>query len=362
VPVQATISHDWNDIFSTSMRAAEKRLFDNIFKDNPVLEKLLAADRVETEDGGVQIQRTLEYADGSNYQRINGYTPIDETPQEIATTAIDDWRESVVNVSISRREERQNSSKNAIVNLLTSRLNNASKGFREGIAGDLLAPTGTNQTASTSASGAVGPNPLIQIAPIVRSSALENTTLHGISPTTATWWKPSGRTVSGSSGNTAWTGIKYKDEIRHTVNSIKAGSGEYPNLAVGTQNAFEKYINSLDQQVRYVSSDKGDILKDVALEGMPFIWDRRMYGTSADGAATVNYDSGSLAEEVIAFFNLDYMYLVFDSESKFKSLGFREPTNQLARSAKVVCMYNLLTTNRRAHGALYGIDVSAIVP
>ena len=102
--VQATYSIDWDNLLSTTLNATEGVLYDNIFKGNPVLNKLLMADRVETEDGGAKIQRTLEYADGSNFQRVNGYTAIDLTPQDIITTAVDNWAEAVTTVSISRRE------------------------------------------------------------------------------------------------------------------------------------------------------------------------------------------------------------------------------------------------------------------
>lgn len=359
MPTQATRTHDWNDIFSSSLDATEGMLFDNIFKDNAFLQKLLAADQVETEDGGRQITKTLEYADGGGYQNISGYQPIDLSPNEIMTTAVDDWKEAVVHVSISRKEERQNSGRHGMINLVTARLKNASKSFREGIAKDIMAPSGTNQAAGTNCC-----NPLVQLVPIIRSSSPENTTLHNINPSTATWWKPStnGRVKSGSSNNTtAWTAQDYKDEIRHTVLSISADSGELPNLALGTQAAYEKYVGSLDIQVRYTNANAStnDIMRDAMVEGMPFVWDRRMIGTTANATDTVNFDA-SPAEEVIYFLNMNYLYMIFDSESKFKNLGFREPTNQLARSAIVVCMFQLMTTNRRSHGALYGIDVSAI--
>lgn len=354
---QATYSIDWDNLLSTTLNATEGVLYDNIFKGNPFLNKLLMADRVETEDGGAKLQRTIEYADGSNYQRVNGYTSIDLTPQEIITTAIDNWAEAVTTVSISRREERSNSGSHQLVNLLTAKMNNASKGFREGMATDILAPSGASQVAGTNAC-----NPLVQLVPIIRSGSAENTTLHGINPTTATWWKPStnGRVKSSSSNGTNITYTTFKNEIRRAVNGVRADSGEDPNLALGGQLAWEKYVESLEGQVRYASTDNADMgFRTVVVEGMDFIWDRKMIRVDANAQNTVNYtDTTATNEEVIYFLNTDYLYLIFDSESKFKSMGWTQSQNQLARSSIIVCMSQLMTTNRRAHGALYGIDTA----
>ncbi len=118
VPSQNTVNYD--ALLSTTLDAyVSKTLFDNIFKDSAFLAALRQMDAVTFQDGGERIRAPLMYGDNSTVDSHEGYDVIDTTPQDGITTAFYEWREIAGTISISRREERQNSGEAQILSLWT---------------------------------------------------------------------------------------------------------------------------------------------------------------------------------------------------------------------------------------------------
>jgi len=346
-PASQTVN--WDDIFSTSLNAARPVLYDNIFKKSAFWAKMHMANRKVMEDGGRQIQRDIEYAVNGTVAWYTNYDELNLTPQQTMTAAVDDWRECAGSVTISRLEERQNSAAHQIISVLNSRMGNLARSINEFLNGSLLAPTGTGLTAGTNAM-----NPLTALVTIDGTG-----TVHGINAATKTWWKNSFQ-KSVSSSNTATTLVAYKRELRNFYNDCGKHNDGFPNLALFGQESYEKYEEALEGQVRYGSTEMANLgFETLALKGAEAMWDQITPGTTANGAAYA-LASSTPAEECVFFLNTDYISLVVDSQTDLVNRPFRESYNQTAKSAQVLFMGNLLVTNRRAQGVLFGVDVSAI--
>ena len=348
-------SINWDDLLSSTLNNMTDVVYDNAFGSDPFWAKMHMNGKKEVEFGGAKIQRTVEYAQNSTVRAMNGYSPIDLTPQEHLTEIVEEFREVAGSVSISKREEIQNRGEHQQVALLSSKIKNLGKSFATTMGRMLLVPSGSSLTAGTD--GMTGATELLPLSQIVSGAA---NTVHSVSGSTYTWWDNT-RDQANSSNNTAQTWTAFKTELTHQYLSSGVHNEGFPDLVLTSLAGYEKYIESMQSQVRYGSTEMADMgFRTVALEGAELIWDRRCPGTSANAAAFVNYDSGSYAEENFYFLNTDYLYLVVQGEADMVQLPFQQSQNQLARSAIVYFMGQLICTNRRTQRVLYGVDVSAI--
>jgi hypothetical protein len=116
-------------------------MFDNIFKDSAFLAALRLMDAVQKQNGGERIRVPLMYGDNSTIKSYSGYDTLDTTPQDGMTTAFYEWKEVGGTISISRKEERQNSGEAALISLLQSKIKQAEMTMRETLNTQLLQGT-----------------------------------------------------------------------------------------------------------------------------------------------------------------------------------------------------------------------------
>src|SRR5271157_3155829 len=118
-PSQNTINYD--SILSTSLFNYQRTLTDNISKSNAFFYRIQENGMYEGLDGGVAIQIPLMYALGV-MDWYDSYDTLSTEPTDGITSAFFDWRQAAVPISISRKEERQNSSTDRIIDLLKSKI------------------------------------------------------------------------------------------------------------------------------------------------------------------------------------------------------------------------------------------------
>ena len=108
-PSTNTVYYD--ALLSTTLDAyvGSGTMFDNIFKDSAFMAALRLMDGVQSQDGGERIRAPLMYGKNETVKSYENYDVLDTTPQEGVTTAFYEWREIGGTISISRKEERQNS-------------------------------------------------------------------------------------------------------------------------------------------------------------------------------------------------------------------------------------------------------------
>ncbi len=143
-PSSNTINYD--SLLTTTLMAYRKTLIDKIFKDSAFLAYLRMKGAVKKQNGGERVAVPLMYGKNSTVATHSGYEVIDTTPSDGLTTAFYEWAEVAGSISISRKEERQNSGEGRLIDLLGSKIKQAEMSMREKLNGDLLAGTVSSAT------------------------------------------------------------------------------------------------------------------------------------------------------------------------------------------------------------------------
>ena len=355
-PSTNTVYYD--SLLSTTLMAYRKTLYDNIFKDSAFLAALRRFNGVSKQNGGERIAMPLMYEDNNTVKSYANYEVLDTTPQDGMTTAFYEWREIAGTISISRKEERQNSGEGRLIGLLESKIKQAEMSIREAI--NLQLVLGTISSATfVPGNSAKDLNPLGYFLRKVNST--DPTTggnVGNISGSSYSWWRHKTAYLSSTAetGNsfgfdaTTFAGLKLG--LRRMYNYCGRGSGGYPNLVLMDQASFETYEQALDTNLRYADTKMADMGFDtIKLKGATCIWDEQVPNIN-DGSA----DPSGATDGTAFFLNTEFYKLIIDSETDVITTPFVEPENQTAKTAKVLFMGNAAVSNLRKLGVLYGID------
>jgi hypothetical protein len=341
----------WDDIVSTTLNNTRSIRYDAIFRRSPFWAFLHMQGRKEMIDGGILIQRAVEYATNGTVKSYDGYEVLDLTPQEGLTSLTDELREIAGSVVISRKEERQNSGRAQIISLIEQKISNLDRSFSQKMNEFLLDPTGASMTAGNSGKD---PNPLT----VVVSKAAN--TVHNIVESSNSWWAPK-RTASASKNGNTINYTEFKQELRNLYNTCSKHEGSRPNFILTSQEVSEKYEESLEGQVRYGSTEMANLGFDtVMLRGAQVAWDEICPRQANNDGDIVAWDSGSKDEHVAYFLNTDFLKLFVDSQTDLVNRPFMDSVDQTAKSALVLLMCQLICTNRRTQGILTGIQPTDI--
>lgn len=356
-PSSNTIYYD--ALLTTTLAAYRKTLYDQIFKDSAFLAYLRMTDAVKRQDGGERIAIPLMYEDNSTVKTHGGYSTLDTTPQDGLTTAFFEWAEVAGTISISRKEQRQNSGEGRLLNLLESKIKQAEMTMTEKLNGDLLLGTVSSSTfvQDTAEDGSYGIQPLGYF--LRKEKATDPTTndVGNIPGDTYSWWRHRVGVLGANAGSvsnedfainvSSYAGLKVA--LRRMYNYCSRGTGGSPDLVVADQVTFETYENALDTSVRYMNTRMADMGFDtIKLRGATCIWDEKVpdvySGTEAITLGTA------------FFLNTRFYNLVIDSQTDIVTTPFVEPENQTAKTAKILFMGNSTVSNLRKLGVC--IDIS----
>lgn len=359
-PSTNTIYYD--SLLTTTLAAYRKDLVDNIFKDSAFLSYLRMKGAVKKQNGGERAAIPLMYGTNSTVKTHGGYSVIDTTPQDGLTTAFYEWAEIAGSISISRKEERQNSGDGRLIDLLASKIKQAEMSMREKLNGDLILGTvsGSTFVPDTALDGSYGLLPLgFFCRKLNATDPTAPTTVGNISSATYPWWRHNTGWVNNQNVTgyafyasvTTYAGLKAY--LRRMYNYCSRGSGGPPNLAVFDQVSFETYENALDVSVRYMDTKMADMGFDtVKLRGATCIWDEQTPDIYT-GTAAITVGSAF-------FLNTDFYGLMIDSETDIITTPFVEPENQTAKTAKILFMGQSWCSNLRKLGVVGGISQSIV--
>lgn len=359
-PSQHTINYD--ALLSTTLMAYRKTLVDNIFRESAYLAFMRLSEAVKKQNGGERIAMPLMYGRNMTIKSYQNYETLDTTPQDGFTTAFFPWKEIAGTISISRKEERQNSGEGRLLNLLEAKIKQAEMSMREILNEQLLRGTVSGATFVPGNSA----KDLLPLGYFLRK-------LSGTNPTTggnvgnisaadknedgSTWWVhrtsdfAGGNDTGNDFSNNVTTFAGLKANLHRMQNFCGRGGGGFPNLIVGDQVTYETYNNALDAQVRYTNTKMADMGFDtIKLRGATFIWDE----------IVPDIDNGTEAITLgtAYFINTRFYNLIIDSETDIVTTPFVTPENQTAKTAKILFMGNAGVSNMRKHGVAYGISQS----
>lgn len=349
-PSQNTINYD--AILSTSLSNYSRTLNDNISKSNAFWYMIQQNGMYLPVNGGFNIAFPLVYALGQ-FDWYDGYDKLNTDPTDGITTAFFDWRQASSPISISRKEERQNSSEDRIIDLVQAKIMQSELGIKEGINRSLLqgsfASGGTSlfANATSPANGSLGLEPLFQLVNPMTAGSQGNPVVGNINYQTSTWWQ--NQSLSSALTNASLP-TAFLLEATRAYNNAAKGPGGPPDLILVDQTTYELW-NAVYYQVyrRQADSDNNFPFENIKFHNAILTWDEFV----PDVKNNTTDPLGGLGTAL--FINSKFFAVKYDSESNFVATPFVKPADQDAKVAHILWMGNTVVSNRRKQCVWYGI-------
>ena len=318
------------DIIATTIQSRSGELADNLTQNNAILQRLQQKGNVRPFSGGNVILEEIMYNDPNtnNANSYSGYEVINIQPDSPISAAQYSICQYADAVTMSGLEMLQNSSKEAIIDLLDGRMQVSEARLLNRISGDLyLDGTGNGGKNITGLAAAVPDSPT-------------SGTYGGIDRSVWTFWQP--KAVTGA---VAASGATNNMQAKMTELAIQLVRGtDKADLIVADNNYYAGYVYSL-QAIQRITSEEN------AAAGFASL---KFYGggTSADVVLGGGYGSQATANHMW-FLNTNYIFLRPHKDRNFVPIGGeRQSINQDA----IVKLYgwagNLTTSNSFLQGVL----------
>ncbi|NBT61519.1 MAG: phage major capsid protein [Planctomycetia bacterium] len=315
------------DIIATTIQSRSGELADNLTQNNAILQRLQQKGNIKPFSGGNVILQEIMYNDPNtnNANSYSGYEVLNISPDSPISAAQYSITQYADSVTMSGLEMLQNSSKEAIIDLLDGRMQVSEARLLNRISGDLyLDGTGNGGKNITGLAAAV-------------SSTPTTGTYGGINAANWTFWRNVATT------GTALTAANIQAKMTSTAIQLVRGTDK-ADLIVADNNFYSLYVQALQAIQRITSEEAG-------ASGFASL---KFYGggTSADVVLGGGYGSQATANTMF-FLNTNYIFFRPHKERNFVPIGGeRQSINQDA----IVKLYgwagNLCTSNRFLQGIL----------
>lgn len=322
----ATPSTIFTEMVTTTDRTWGQRVTDNVSKHNALLRRMKERGKIKTVGGGYEIAERVEYAENGTYQRYAGYDALNTNASDVLTTVKYPYRQVALHVTASGREIRMNSSKEAMINLVSERKANAIR-------------TATNQFAIDLYSSGALDEQINGLQNLIQTNG--QGTVGGVNSTTWTFWRNKFREATGT--NTAATpslanSTQFKGDMNNVWLATSRGT-DATDLIVMTHDFYALYEVSEQDKQRYADSE----LAKAGFTTLKYKSADVIFDDNANFATT---------GETAYFLNTNYLYLVQHREAQWTPDGEKKPTNQDAVVVPIYWMGNLVCTNRALQGRL----------
>lgn len=324
---------------------------DGVFKSNPTFAALKA--KGTKQQGGVQIQVNLMYGKNTTVDSVSRYQLIDTAPQDGMEPAFYSWAEYAGSISIDKLSESQNMGTPQIQKLVREKVMQLTSSYSERMNEDLW---DVEYTIAGPVTGNGGKN-LISIPLLINSYPTNAADVGGIDQSAKSYWQ---NKAANSATETTTTWAKLNQEMRNMYNNVSKGYGGTADMIICNQGAFEAYETGLDYKVRYTADEVATAgFESIKFKGAKLFWDEHVPDGEGDGTNGYNWDHASYSDVTggtMYFINTKFLDLVTLTGMDFAPEGFQKMPNQLART----CLYGfagqLVASNRRKLGVLYGIN------
>jgi hypothetical protein len=320
------------DIIATTIQSRSGELADNLTNNNALLKRLKSKGNVRPFSGGNVILEEIMYNDPNtnNANSYSGYEVLNIAPDSPISAAQYSITQYADSVTMSGLEMLQNSSKEAIIDLLDGRMQVSEARLINRIGSDIYGDgTGNGGKNITGLAAAIPDDPTTG-------------TYGGINRATWSFWqskKYSGVTDGGAA--VAYTNIqKYMTSL--AIQLVRGN--DKADLIVADNNYYSLYVQSL-QAIQRITSEES------AAGGFASL---KFYGggTSADVVLDGGVGNACTANHMF-FLNTNYIFLRPHKERNFVPIGGeRQAINQDA----IVKLYgwagNLTTSNSFLQGVL----------
>jgi len=316
------------DIIATTIQSRSGELADNLTQNNAILQRLNQKGNVRPFSGGNVILEEIMYDDSTtnNANSYSGYEVLNITPDSPISAAQYKIAQYADSVTMSGLEMLQNSSKEAIIDLLDGRMQVSEARLLNRISGDLYGDGTGNGGKNLDGLGAA-----VAVSPTTG-------TYGGINRAVWTFWR--NQITTGATGSSNILAKMTEAAIKQIRGTDKA------DLIVAGNTMYTYYVGSLQAIQRIASEESGA----AGFASLKFYGG----GTSADVVLGGGYGSQETATYMY-FLNTNYIFLRPHKERNFVPIGGeRQAINQDA----IVKLYgwagNLTTSNSFLQGLLTG--------
>ena len=340
-------SANWSEITTTTLFNRQKKLADDVSKNNALLRRLSMNGKIKTFDGGQAIVHELEYAENGTFRRYSGYDVLSITPSDVFTAAQYPIAQAAVAVSISGLEQLQNSGREKMIDLLDARISNAERTMKNNISNDCY----SNGTAD----GGKQIGGLQLLVADVNNAGV----VGGIDSSVWGFWQNNVASFA-TAGLTPGPATMQTMMNRAWLN--QARSGDRPDLFISDNTYYRFYWESL-QAIQRIQSENDGMAGFMSLKFMDadVVFDGGFQGTTLGNVATGNaigaggsWLSGAGAPANHMFIlNSDYIYLRPHQDRNFAPLDpDRYAVNQDAMVKLTAWAGNLTMGNRFMQGVI----------
>jgi hypothetical protein len=310
----------YTELITTTIDNYRDALADNILNHNPLLARLNKKGNAEPVSGGVKILENLMYAENGTGRWYNGYETLDVAASDVLTSASFDWKQLNCNVTISGLEEIQNSGKQAMHNLLKSRIMVAEKTLQNMVASALF--------YSNTEQGGKAIGGLQHLVADLPTSGV----VGGIDRASNTWWANQYYDFSAASVTASSTTIQHAMNLTY-LNCVRGT--DKPDLVIAGSTYFTYYEESLQPQQRFTSAKEAD----------------GGFDSYKYKSADVIYDSNCAATRMYLL-NSDYIHFRPAADRNFVTLDRKSAVNQDATVVPLFWMGNVTLSNASLQGVI----------
>ena len=318
-------SPNLDEIVTTTLRNRTGKLADNVTENNALLKRLKARGNVKPVSGGRTIVQELEYAENGTFKRYSGYETLNINPSDVFTAAEFNYAQAAVAVSISGLEQLQNSGKEAVIDLLGSRIKNAERTMMNNIASDCY----SDGTAD-------GGKQIGGLALLIDTTPATGI-VGGINAATWSFWQ------NIASTGTAATAANIQSLMNGVALQLVRGT-DSADIIIAGSNKYNFYLQSL-QAIQRITSEES------AGAGFTSL---KYFG--AGNSADVVLDGGvggACPTDTMFFINSSYLHFRPHVDRNFTVLGpERHAVNQDAMVKLIGFAGNMTVSNRRLQGVL----------
>lgn len=321
-----------SDIIATTIQSRSGKLADNVTLNNAVLERLRKRGNVRPFSGGNVILEEIMYNDSNtnNTNSYSGYETLNISPNSPISAAQFNIAQYASAVTISGLEMLQNSSKEAIIDLLEGRVQVAEGQLLNRIQTDIYGNgTGNGGKNLTGLAAAVADAP---------SSGIYG----GINRATWSFWQ--NQAFSGvTDGGAAVSAANIQSYMTQLAIKLVRGTDK-ADLIVADNNYYSLYVNSLQAIQRVTSAEEGA----AGFASLKFYGG----GTSADVVLGGGIGNQATANHMW-FLNTNYLYFRPHADRNFTPIGGeRQSVNQDAVVKLIGWAGNLTSSGPQFCGVL----------
>lgn len=318
-------SPNTSELITTTIQSRTGSLANNVLKNNALLKRLSDKGKVKPVSGGTSIFQELTYAENSTFMYYDGGEALNISASDVMSAAEYAWKQAAVAVYITGKEEAINSGKEAFIDLLESRVENAEDTMKNNISiGVYSDGTGTGGKQIG------GLQYLVQDTP----SGL----VGGINATTFPFWKNVTFDAT-TDGGAAVTAANIQTYMNRVYIQLVRGA-DTPDLIVADNNYWRAYLESL-QAIQRITSDK---MADAGFLSLKYMNSDVVLDGGFGAAAPTNH---------MYFLNTKFLFYRPHRERNMVALSpDRFAVNQDATVKLTGWMGNMTCSNRSLQGVL----------